>query len=189
MAGEAIMSIAYGIDVLPKDDPYIATAEKGVHPLGVAAIPGTFLVDTFPWLKYVPNWMPFAGFKRKAKEWRKLALAMIEVPFEAGKQKIVSTITHESIFLHHSVASQESGNVTPSFLSYSLERMNENHDLAYQKEVIRNIAGAMYAGIHFLFLRTDRSYAYSLVGSFVQVVLIRYVLLIFTLKSISISCT
>jgi hypothetical protein len=93
MAGETIISVTYGVDVLPKDDPYIATAEKGVHPLAAAAVPGTFLVDTFPWLKYVPDWMPFAGFKRKAKEWRKLALAMIEMPFEAGKRNIVSIMT------------------------------------------------------------------------------------------------
>jgi hypothetical protein len=91
MAGETIISITYGIDVLPKNDPYIATAENAVQPLFIAAVPGTFLVDTFPWLKYVPDWMPFAGFKRKAKEWRKLAMAMVENPYKAGKEKIVST--------------------------------------------------------------------------------------------------
>ena len=96
MAGETIISIAYGLDVLPKDDPYVTTAEKGVHPLIVAGVPGAFLVDTFPWLKYVPDWMPFAGFKRKANEWRKLALAMIEKPFEAGKRKLVSVTVRRS---------------------------------------------------------------------------------------------
>ena len=90
MAGETIISVTYGIDVLPKNDPYIATAENAIQPLFIAAIPGTFLVDTFPLLKYVPDWVPFAGFKRKAKEWRKLAVAMIENPYKAGKEKIVS---------------------------------------------------------------------------------------------------
>jgi hypothetical protein len=45
-----------------------------------------------------------------------------------------------------SVTHQESGDVTPSFISYSLEKMNEKHDLAYQEEVIKGAAGAMYAG-------------------------------------------
>jgi len=99
MAGETIISIAYGLDVLPNDDPYITTAEKGVHSAVVAAVPGTFLVDTFPWLKYVPDWMPFAGFKRKAKEWHKLTLAMVENPFEAGKRKIVSRMVRQSALL------------------------------------------------------------------------------------------
>jgi hypothetical protein len=101
MAGETIISVAYGVNVLPKDDPYITTAEKGVHTLVSAAVPGAFLVDTFPWLKHVPDWMPFAGFKRKAKEWRKLAMSMIEKPFEAGKQKIVgSAVTYQLTDYH-----------------------------------------------------------------------------------------
>lgn len=89
MAGETIMSIAYGLDVKPKNDPYIATAEEGVHPLVAAANPGAFLVDVLPALKYVPEWMPFAGFQKKAKAWKKLALRMVNVPFEAAKTNIV----------------------------------------------------------------------------------------------------
>jgi hypothetical protein len=104
MSGEVIISIAYGLDVLTKDDPYIAAAEKGIYPLVVAAIPGTFLVDTFPWLKYVPSWMPFAGFQRKAKEWRELTMTMIEKPFEAGKRKFVRKIIFQSTFAHHSLS-------------------------------------------------------------------------------------
>jgi hypothetical protein len=46
------------------------------------------------------------------------------------------------------VTHQESGDVTPSFISYSLEKMNENHDLAYQEEVIKGAAGTMYAGTY-----------------------------------------
>jgi hypothetical protein len=89
MAGETIMSIAYGLDVLPRDDPYIKTAEQGVRPLMVAAIPGAFLVDLLPFLKYIPEWFPGAGFQRKAKAWKKLARDMIEVPFAAAKHNIV----------------------------------------------------------------------------------------------------
>ncbi|KAF9457689.1 cytochrome P450 [Collybia nuda] len=127
MAGETIMSIAYGIDVKPKDDPYIATAEQGVHPLVAAAVPGAFLVDVIPALKYVPEWIPFAGFQRKAKEWKKLALRMINVPFEAAKKNIAN------------------GDTTPSFTAYSLENMDETKDMAYQEYVIKSTAGTMYA--------------------------------------------
>jgi hypothetical protein len=41
-------------------------------------------------VKHVPEWMPGAGFKRKAKEWRKLSQAMINVPYEMVKEKFVS---------------------------------------------------------------------------------------------------
>ncbi|KAG5644264.1 hypothetical protein DXG03_008749 [Asterophora parasitica] len=127
MAGETIISIAYGLDVKPKNDFYIATAEKGIAPLLIAGVPGTFLVDTFPFLKYVPSWMPGAGFRRKAKEWRKLALDMANVPYEAAITRI------------------KSGNFTPSFTSYSLDNMDEKGDLELQEYVIKSTAGSMYA--------------------------------------------
>lgn len=42
------MSITYGIDVLPKNDPYIEMAEKAIASLCIATVPGTFLVDQLP---------------------------------------------------------------------------------------------------------------------------------------------
>jgi len=88
MAGETIMSVAYGLEVQPNDDPYIKTAEQGVRPLMVAAVPGAFLVDALPLLKHVPEWFPGAGFQKRAKEWKKLARTMVEVPFAAAKKNI-----------------------------------------------------------------------------------------------------
>jgi hypothetical protein len=44
MAGEIIMSVAYGIDVQPANDPYVTLAEAAVHSLANAIVPGRFLV-------------------------------------------------------------------------------------------------------------------------------------------------
>jgi hypothetical protein len=44
MAGEIIMSAAYGIDVKPEADPYVTLAEAAVHGLVTASVPGRFLV-------------------------------------------------------------------------------------------------------------------------------------------------
>lgn len=46
------MDIAYGIEVLPENDPYVATAEESVAALAIAAMPGAFLVDSIPLCKY-----------------------------------------------------------------------------------------------------------------------------------------
>lgn len=93
MAGGTIISIAYGIEVLQENDPYIEHAERAIKPLVIAGVPGTFLVDTFPILKRVPDWIPGASFKHKAKAWRELSQAMVEVPFDAAKRKIVSILS------------------------------------------------------------------------------------------------
>jgi hypothetical protein len=47
MAGEIIMSVAYGIDVLPSDDPYVTLAHKAVRTFSIAAVPGVYLVVRF----------------------------------------------------------------------------------------------------------------------------------------------
>ncbi|CAA7261115.1 unnamed protein product [Cyclocybe aegerita] len=127
MAGETIMSVAYGLNVQPKDDPYIAMAEQGAHTLEAAAIPGAFLVDDLPILKYVPDWFPGAGFKRKAQEWKKIARRMIEKPFEAA--------------LHNIVA----GAAIPSFVSTSLQKVQEDSkDDCLTEEIIQDVAATLY---------------------------------------------
>lgn len=53
-AGLFIMDVAYGIDVLPKDDPYIETAEKALAGVSLAVMPGAFLVDIIPARVFFP---------------------------------------------------------------------------------------------------------------------------------------
>jgi len=89
MAGETIMLVAYGIQVKPINDPYITTVEKANEATRVAAVPGRFLVDTLPWLKYVPEWVPGAGFQKVGREGKELAVKMINMPYEAAKKNIV----------------------------------------------------------------------------------------------------
>lgn len=90
MAGQNIMSVTYGLDIASEDDPLLKAAEETVDSMLIATTPGTFFVDQIPILRYVPAWMPGAGFKRKAQEWRALAMRTVHQPFNAGKQQIVS---------------------------------------------------------------------------------------------------
>jgi hypothetical protein len=49
MAGRIILEIAYGIDVLPQNDPYVATAEKTLHAISLATNMSGTLFDLIPW--------------------------------------------------------------------------------------------------------------------------------------------
>ncbi|KAI9465876.1 cytochrome P450 [Lactarius psammicola] len=82
-----IMKRVYGHTVVDNNDPYVRLVEEASRSTSEAAVPGAFLVDLFPSLKHVPEWMPGAGFKKKAKEWRKLSEAMINVPYNMVKDK------------------------------------------------------------------------------------------------------
>ena len=65
-----MMKIGYGIAVQESEDPYISIAEELLSGIAEVGISGSFLVDLFPILKYVPSWFPGAGFQKKAARWK-----------------------------------------------------------------------------------------------------------------------
>ncbi|KZP06197.1 cytochrome P450 [Athelia psychrophila] len=124
--GAMIIEITYGLDVLPKNDPFIESADKGLATLALAVVPGAFLVDTLPILKHVPSWFPGAGFKRKAKEWKRYADEVLEAPYKALKEEMAN------------------GAAKPSFVQRCLQDMDPNIDTTNQERVIKNTAAEMY---------------------------------------------
>jgi hypothetical protein len=68
-------------------------SENAAMTISSGSVPGTFLVDVFPFLKYVPRWVPGAGFQTKARGWRKLQQEMREIPFSEGVKNIVDSIS------------------------------------------------------------------------------------------------
>ena len=116
MAAALILDVTYGIHVESSSDPYVEIAKEAMHGLAVAGVPGRFLVvssiisaqtsssalflqDTIPALKYVPSWVPGAGFQRQARKWRKATRDLLDVPFAEAKQSLVrSGILREGNF-------------------------------------------------------------------------------------------
>ncbi|KAJ7059744.1 cytochrome P450 [Mycena amicta] len=95
MTGDMILASTYGIDVL-QPPAYLIMAEASVAALFRAAEPGRFLVDYMPILKYVPSWLPAAGFQRSAKIWREGAFSMRDVPFTETKRQMTAGIASHS---------------------------------------------------------------------------------------------
>ncbi|KAJ4501089.1 cytochrome P450 [Lentinula lateritia] len=129
LAASTILGIAYGIDVQEDNDPYVDAAERALVSLGLGIAPGVFLVESIPALKYIPEWFPGAGFKRKAREWARYSTIMRELPYVAAKKEILQ------------------GTAQPSFTSYSLEKLAEGEeDVAEQEQRVQSTAATMYTG-------------------------------------------
>ena len=47
--GQISLSIAYGIDVLPENDPDVESAEALVHAVAVGSTKEAALLDSIPW--------------------------------------------------------------------------------------------------------------------------------------------
>ncbi|THU99237.1 cytochrome P450 [Dendrothele bispora CBS 962.96] len=104
MTATVIMDVTYGIKVRSSDDPYVKEAEEGVEGFVSAAIPGTFWLDYFPFLKYVPSWMPGASFQNKAEKWRKATSVMVNRPFENVKEQMAKG-SLDPCFVYHCLQS------------------------------------------------------------------------------------
>ncbi|KAJ7063526.1 cytochrome P450 [Mycena amicta] len=142
MAAKIVMSIAYGIDVKATDDPYVSLANQAVDGLVTAIVPGRFLVDSIPLLKYVPAWFPGAGFQRQASEWRALSRDMLEKPYAEAKQIIASS----SLFASpcSTPISQASGKAPHSFTLDGLRIVEQSDNKEYLQKVVQATAGTMY---------------------------------------------
>ncbi|KAF8592280.1 cytochrome P450 [Ramaria rubella] len=130
LSGAIIMEIIYGIKVLPSGDPYLKLAEETFAAVAQATNPGSFLVDTLPILKHVPEWMPGAGFKKKARIWRKLVMAMPALPFMACKKALSEGAAIPSF--------------TASLLDKLFQRTDADYDAKEEEAIIRNTGATAY---------------------------------------------
>ena len=81
--------MAYSFNVRPYNDPYIKIAEEAIVAITELMIPGAFLVDIIPILKYVPEWFPGAKFQSKAAVMRKHAAIVRNSTFAATEELMV----------------------------------------------------------------------------------------------------
>ena len=88
MAG-TLLKITYGVDDKESISYYMQLFEEALAPIIRSAIPGSFLVDIFPALKYVPEWFPGAGFKRMAREGRILSARFADEPLNDAVKRMV----------------------------------------------------------------------------------------------------
>ncbi|KAK1228847.1 hypothetical protein PQX77_008114 [Marasmius sp. AFHP31] len=80
-SGSILLKIVYGYTLQAKDDPYLELFHEAQEGIGAAAIIGSFWIDYFPVLKYLPSWLPGTSFKRKAKVWKQQLIDMKEKPW------------------------------------------------------------------------------------------------------------
>ena len=89
LVGSKTLSMTYGINILPYNDPYVKIAEEAMAAMAELLVAGAFLVDIIPILKYVPEWFPGATFQRKAVTMRKHAGIIRNATFAATEKLMV----------------------------------------------------------------------------------------------------
>ncbi|EKM56470.1 uncharacterized protein PHACADRAFT_253611 [Phanerochaete carnosa HHB-10118-sp] len=86
--GCIILKLSYGYEVQEGHDHLIELVDTATEQFSMATSPGAFLVDVFPLLRYVPAWVPGAGFQKKAQEWKRTIKRMADEPCEFVKKRM-----------------------------------------------------------------------------------------------------
>ncbi|KZT19604.1 cytochrome P450 [Neolentinus lepideus HHB14362 ss-1] len=126
-SGAIALKIAYGYDITSDGDTLLHITEQALNMFSIAALPGMWLVDTIPFLKYAPDWLPFAEFKRQGKRTRQLIVDMIAIPFEGVKRQL------------------KDGTAKPSFTAELLEANRSNKGVNSEDD-IKWVATGLYTG-------------------------------------------
>ena len=105
-----ILKVAYGYQITSNDDPLVHLLEKTFPLMASITTPGKYLVEFLPirmyfpiysckvWftihstVRFIPDWFPGAGFKRRAKEVGRETSIIERVPFDWAKAQIVRRI-------------------------------------------------------------------------------------------------
>ncbi|KAF8814859.1 cytochrome P450 [Phlegmacium glaucopus] len=108
------------------EDPFINFIEKANTNFNAATVPGAYIIDFFPIIKHLPEWLPGSGFLQTARLWVKDTAAMVDVPYNYTKQETAA------------------GNAVPSFVSTGIA---DENSLSHEDiEDLKFTASSMYGG-------------------------------------------
>ncbi|KAH9019123.1 cytochrome P450 [Lactarius pseudohatsudake] len=97
MAGQVILSIAYGIDVLPENDPYVTDAENLLRAAVTSTTKEAMLLNFVPWLINMPSWFPGARYKRYAREWSPIVVGAVKTTYDKVKSELAAGTATTSV--------------------------------------------------------------------------------------------
>ncbi|GJJ11034.1 hypothetical protein Clacol_005265 [Clathrus columnatus] len=125
--GGSILEVTYGIEAISEKDTLLVLSENTVQRCAEAGIPGTYLVDIFPILKYIPSWFPGAKFRRELNQLGKQVLEMRNKPLEIAKTSL------------------KNGDARSSVVSALIENFENNPDRPDDyEEIIEQVTGVAY---------------------------------------------
>nr|BAK09383.1 cytochrome P450 [Postia placenta] len=121
-----ILDVTYGKSIADPHDELVTRAEEVIQYVALASVPGSFLVDFLPIMKYIPEWFPGAGFQRWASKGRRMVNEMMEGPWETIKKEL------------------RLGSAQVCFATKLIEELPDGPERANMERISRNAAGVTY---------------------------------------------
>ncbi|KAF5365968.1 hypothetical protein D9758_006614 [Tetrapyrgos nigripes] len=141
-AASIFLYTTYGITEQEDMDAFVKLVNNATESFPTI-VHGTFLVDYFPLLRYVPAWFPGAHFKQKATRWAQFNSELLNKPWKQLKASI-SSGTAISCFGTKSLQKFDSTFNTDATGDTSDLGMSKTDSDTNMEEVIRNCAAVAY---------------------------------------------
>ncbi|KXN85829.1 O-methylsterigmatocystin oxidoreductase, partial [Leucoagaricus sp. SymC.cos] len=124
--GALSIAMAYGIKVQPTHDPYVGIAEYTIDNFTKNLLPGTFLADTFYWLRHIPEGLPGTGWKAKVRQMQQEMYDFLNKPFNTAMEAIAN------------------GTSSDSFLSRCQQKINEGELTKEEQQLVKDMASQVF---------------------------------------------
>jgi cytochrome P450 len=82
-----VMGIGFGVEINDDKDPFIQMAIDASYALGHGGAPAGTLVDFFPFIKNLPNWLVRDRSLKFARDWRWAIRQIHEAPYAVGEKQ------------------------------------------------------------------------------------------------------
>ncbi|CAE6485500.1 unnamed protein product, partial [Rhizoctonia solani] len=83
-----LLRALYGYEVESSNDALVTRVQKLIEYLSRAMLPSSYLVNSIPALRYVPEWFPGAGWKRDTLKWRKEKNSLVNHLYNIGLENM-----------------------------------------------------------------------------------------------------
>jgi hypothetical protein len=95
LAVSITMSATFGYEYPPgrEHDRFVSLAEETVRGISCLFQPGSTMINIFPFLKYIPPWVPGATTQKFLARLRSVAHSYRNEPFESVERQMVSVLS------------------------------------------------------------------------------------------------
>ncbi|KAK6496027.1 hypothetical protein TWF481_002055 [Arthrobotrys musiformis] len=88
-SASVILDMTYGYQTGPNGhDPLVDLAGQWMAEFCDAVVAGAWLVDLIPWIRYLPEWFPGAGFKSTARRYHARYMQALNIPFDFTEKQM-----------------------------------------------------------------------------------------------------
>ena len=98
-----ILKMAYGIDVKDESDEMLTYIDAGMEGIRKLAVSGGFVVDSLPFLRYLPSYVPGCGFQKTFAQWRERSALWRNTPFKHYQDAVVGVFATTSPYAYVSL--------------------------------------------------------------------------------------